>query len=49
MHKFSEDFYGSQLSVCIAGYIRPEQKFQSLGMHVYIMNCLVWGGGGGGG
>ena len=31
MHEFSEDFYGSRLSVCVAGYIRPELKFNNLG------------------
>ena len=31
MHTFDEDFYGAQLSVCVAGYIRPELKFNSLG------------------
>jgi FAD synthase len=31
MHEFPEDFYGSQLSVCVAGYIREEKKFGSFG------------------
>jgi len=31
MHKFPKDFYGSELSVCVCGYIRPELKFNSLG------------------
>ena len=31
MHEFEEDFYGEQLRVCVAGYIRPEKKFDSVG------------------
>ena len=31
MHEFPDDFYGAILSVCVAGYIRPERKFGSLG------------------
>lgn len=31
LHQFPEDFYGSELSVCIAGYVRPEKSFGSLG------------------
>ena len=38
MHKFPEDFYGSELSVCVGGYIRPEMKFHSLGMQ---QNCTL--------
>ncbi len=37
MHEFSEDFYGSELSVCVAGYIRPERKFSSLGISLIIV------------
>lgn len=44
MHQFSEDFYGSQLSVCVAGYIRPEKKFKTLGICVqYINHTDVYG------
>jgi len=32
LHEFADDFYGADLSVCVAGYIRPEKKFNSLGM-----------------
>lgn len=28
---FGTDFYGSQLRICITGYIRPEMDFKSLG------------------
>ncbi len=31
MHKFEQDFYGSELRVLICGYIRPEKNFSSLG------------------
>ena len=31
MHVFDEDFYGAELRVCVAGYIREERKFPSLG------------------
>jgi len=30
LHKFDEDFYGSQLRVAILGYIRPEENYSSL-------------------
>lgn len=30
MAKFDRDFYGSLLRIAICGYIRPEQKFESL-------------------
>ena len=30
LHEFPDDFYGADLSVCVAGYIRPERKFGSL-------------------
>ncbi|KAJ1525237.1 hypothetical protein ONE63_010062 [Megalurothrips usitatus] len=30
LHKFDEDFYGRQLRVCMAGYLRPEKDFTSL-------------------
>ena len=33
MHKFKEDFYGSELSVVVLGYIRPEKSFSSLGKY----------------
>ena len=31
MHEFAEDFYGATLEVCVAGYIRPEKQFVSIG------------------
>ncbi|CAH1251550.1 RFK [Branchiostoma lanceolatum] len=30
LHHFKEDFYGSTLSVCIVGYIRPEMSYNSV-------------------
>lgn len=30
LHNFGCDFYGSLLKVCIVGYLRPEQNFDSL-------------------
>lgn len=30
IHNFPDDFYGSLLKVCITGYIRPEQSYDSL-------------------
>ncbi|XP_013166192.1 PREDICTED: putative riboflavin kinase isoform X1 [Papilio xuthus] len=30
MHKFDSDFYGSNLKICVIGYLRPEKKFDSL-------------------
>ncbi|KAJ9574740.1 hypothetical protein L9F63_008110, partial [Diploptera punctata] len=30
LNKFSEDFYGQQLKICMAGYIRPEENFENL-------------------
>ena len=32
---FGTDFYGSQLRICITGYIRPEMDFRSLGKCEY--------------
>lgn len=29
MHKFDNDFYNHNLSICIVGYIRPEMDFNS--------------------
>lgn len=31
LHIFTSDFYGKILKVCILGYIRPEQSYDSLG------------------
>ncbi|KAJ3066733.1 riboflavin kinase [Podochytrium sp. JEL0797] len=30
LHKFDEDFYGKELRVVVAGYIRPEKNYTSL-------------------
>ncbi|KAI9335477.1 riboflavin kinase [Obelidium mucronatum] len=30
LHKFEEDFYGKELRVIVAGYIRPEKNYTSL-------------------
>ncbi|KAJ3016663.1 UNVERIFIED_CONTAM: riboflavin kinase [Siphonaria sp. JEL0065] len=30
LHKFEEDFYGTELRVIVAGYIRPEKNYTSL-------------------
>ncbi|XP_075984520.1 riboflavin kinase isoform X1 [Anticarsia gemmatalis] len=30
MHKFSGDFYGSNLKICLVGYLRGEKNFSSL-------------------
>ena len=30
LHKFAEDFYGKELRVVAAGFIRPEMKMASL-------------------
>eukprot|EP00638_Chattonella_subsalsa_P001311 CAMPEP_0117759352 /NCGR_PEP_ID=MMETSP0947-20121206/15963_1 /TAXON_ID=44440 /ORGANISM="Chattonella subsalsa, Strain CCMP2191" /LENGTH=114 /DNA_ID=CAMNT_0005579795 /DNA_START=457 /DNA_END=798 /DNA_ORIENTATION=- len=38
IHQFSEDFYGEQLDVLITGYIRPEQKFDSIDALVDAIN-----------
>ena len=38
MHVFPEDFYGSLLKVCITGYIRPEQSYDSLGISPLTTN-----------
>merc|ERR1711872_147458 len=38
MHTFPEDFYGSQLSVCMVGYVRPEQTYSSLDALIAAIN-----------
>jgi len=30
IHEFSNDFYGSELRICLAGYLREEMNFSSL-------------------
>ena len=43
MHVFPEDFYGAELRVCVAGYIRDERKFPSLGGCGCVCVCVcVW-------
>jgi FAD synthase len=34
MHTFEQDFYGQELRVIVAGYIRPEQNYESLGVYL---------------
>ena len=36
LHEFADDFYGSELCICITGYIRDEMKFDSLGMQWFV-------------
>ena len=31
LHTFDQDFYDQELRVIVAGYIRPEQNYESLG------------------
>ncbi|XP_065885156.1 riboflavin kinase-like [Dysidea avara] len=35
LHEFPDDFYGSQLSVCMVGFIRNEMNFTSKGELLY--------------
>ena len=44
IYTFPSDFYGSNLKVCVAGYLRPEKNFTSLGNTAQVnknvkMNC----------
>ncbi|MEE6459420.1 hypothetical protein FKM82_000627 [Ascaphus truei] len=40
IHQFKEDFYGEMLTIVVAGYIRPERSFDSLGK---LHKCeVVW-------
>jgi hypothetical protein len=41
IHTFPSDFYGSNLKVCIAGYLRPEKNFTSLGKLETILQFLI--------
>ncbi|KAK2153039.1 hypothetical protein LSH36_310g03029 [Paralvinella palmiformis] len=36
IHTFSNDFYGANLKVCVAGYLRPEKNFSSVGKYELI-------------
>ncbi|XP_031831091.1 riboflavin kinase [Nomia melanderi] len=38
LHKFENDFYGKQIKVIFAGYIRPEQDFTSEGELIKAIN-----------
>ncbi|XP_037069155.1 riboflavin kinase-like [Pollicipes pollicipes] len=38
MHKFTGDFYGSTLRVCMVGFIRPEKNFKSLDELIRAIN-----------
>ena len=31
MHEFNSSFYGQELHVCVAGFIRPEQNYSCIG------------------
>ena len=48
IHTFEDDFYGSELSVVILGFIRPEKDFPSLGqlseVHLNPPSCCyeIW-------
>ena len=35
LHEFDDDFYGEELSVVVAGYIRPEADFTTLDALVF--------------
>lgn len=53
LHKFEEDFYGSQIKLVIYGYLRPEANFDSVGelvdkfflcwslLELYTFRCSV--------
>jgi riboflavin kinase len=41
IHEFENDFYGSELSVVIVGYIRDEQSFASLAIHSDINKASI--------
>ncbi|XP_020291795.1 riboflavin kinase [Pseudomyrmex gracilis] len=42
LHKFENDFYGEELKVIIAGYIRPERDFSCLdGLIKEIKNDII--------
>lgn len=30
MHNYGRDFYGSNLKICVIGYLRPEMNFNSV-------------------
>lgn len=38
LNKFSQDFYGKNLRVCMVGYLRPEKDFTSLGNYCIDLN-----------
>jgi FAD synthase len=37
LHKFKDDFYGSNIKLVLYGYLRPEADFESLGKKVCIL------------
>lgn len=40
LHEFPDDFYGSTLAVCVAGYIRAQSKFNSLGELLRVVGLI---------
>lgn len=40
LHKFDEDFYGSQIRIVIHGYLRPEANFDSVGKTLNIVKLM---------
>ncbi|KAJ1557366.1 hypothetical protein HK405_000109 [Cladochytrium tenue] len=38
LHAYAEDFYGCELRVVVAGYIRPERNFASLAELIDAIN-----------
>lgn len=41
IHNYQEDFYGSILKVCVAGHIRDEQNFSSIGTQFTILCVYI--------
>ena len=40
LHEFPDDFYGSELYVCVSGYLRQEMKFDSLGRSIIVLSKI---------
>lgn len=36
IHQFDKDFYGEAIRIIVAGYIRPEQNYPSLGKNEFV-------------
>jgi len=41
LHEFSDDFYGSDLKICLAGYLREEKNFDSLDALKAAIQCDI--------